>query len=354
MTTIAILFGGRSSEYEVALSSAYGALKNIDRSRYNVIRIGIEKTGTFWYYCDSDEKISDGSWTEGEKYPVSVDLTNHGLLIDKNGSFERLHVDKVLPMIHGKFCEDGTMQGLFAVAGIPMAGCDCASSAICMDKAVAKEIVEAETDIRQALAVVANISDITSSDGEYDTEKISAIRKASEKKLGYPLFIKPSRAGSSVGASKVKSAAGFESALLTAFAEDTKVLIEECIVGREIEVAVLEENHTLTAAGPAEIDIGSSEFYDYETKYISDASSYYIPARIPEEKRAEVREKAKQIFRALGCSGYSRVDFFIRRSGELVFNEINTLPGFTPISMYPKMMIENGLSYSEVLDKILG
>ncbi len=353
MKTVAVLFGGKSSEYEVSLSSAYGALSNIDTSKYNIVKLGITREGQFWYYCDSIEKIADGTWLDGEKYPVSLDLTGGGLIVQKGDTLEKIHVDRVLPMIHGKFCEDGTMQGMFAVAGISVAGCDCASSAVCMDKAITKAIVDAETGIRQAWTIVADAIDCpVSADGE--TPEIADLRRRCERKFGYPMFVKPSRAGSSVGASKVKTAAAFNRAMCVAFAEDTKVLVEECITGVETEVAVLEENGKYTVAGPAEIDLGSSEFYDYETKYISDASSYYLPARLSAEKQAEVREKALTIFKALDCCGYARVDFFCRPNGEFVFNEINTLPGFTPISMYPKMMIQYGISYAELIDRLIG
>jgi len=353
MKTVAVLFGGKSSEYEVSLSSAYGALTNINTEKYNIVKLGITREGQFWYYCDSNEKIADGTWTDGEKYPVSLDLTGGGLIVFRDGNAEHIHVDRVLPMIHGKFCEDGTMQGMFAVAGISVAGCDCASSAVCMDKAITKAIVDAETGIRQAWTIVADAADCPVKEDE-ETPEIADLRRRCERKFGYPMFVKPSRAGSSVGASKVKTAAAFNKAMYVAFAEDTKVLVEECIGGPELEVAVLEENGKYTVAGPAEIDVGSSEFYDYETKYVSDASSYYLPARLSEEKQQEVRDKALAIFKALDCRGYSRVDFFLRKNGEFVFNEINTLPGFTPISMYPKMMIHHGISYAEIIDRLIG
>lgn len=352
MKTVAVIFGGRSSEYEVSLSSAYGVLTNIEEGKYNVVRLGITREGSFWYYCGSNEAIANGTWLEEEKYPVSLDLTNSGLLVLRDGVAESVHLDCILPMIHGKFCEDGTMQGMFAVAGIPVAGCDCEASAVCMDKAITKAIVNAETDIRQAAAVVAEAVSCPVCD-TVETAEVAALRHECERRFGYPMFVKPSRAGSSVGVSKVKTAAAFNRAVCVAFAEDSKVVIEECIDGVEIEVAVLEERGEYTVAGPAEIDKGSSEFYDYETKYISDVSSYYLPARLPEEKLAEVREKALTIFKVLECRGLSRVDFFCRRNGEFVFNEINTLPGFTPISMYPKMMIHSGISYSELIDRLI-
>jgi len=347
VNTVIILFGGRSSEYEVSLSSATGAYNNIDKEKYNVLLVGITREGRFYLYEDDSTLIAQDKWTEGKKYPLSVDLSDGTVSVDRDGKIEHIKVDAVLPMIHGKFCEDGTLQGLFAVAGIPVVGCDCQSSAVCMDKAVTKAIVAAETGVPQAKAVVIKTADAkTSCD-------IAKIRLECEEKLGYPMFVKPSRAGSSVGVSKVKSAETFEKAVIAALTEDSKVLIEECIIGSEVEVAVLEENGQYTVAHPAEIDSGSAEFYDYETKYISDASSFYLPARLPLEKQDEVRGYAEAIFKALDCSGFSRVDFFYTPDGRFVFNEINTLPGFTPISMYPKMMVNEGISYSELLDRLI-
>ncbi len=347
MKNVILLFGGRSSEYEVSLSSAMGAYNNINKEKYNVYPVGITREGRFYYYAGEAERIAAGTWTEGEIYPLSVDLSDGSVSYEKNGETVHWQVDVVVPMIHGKYCEDGTLQGLFAVADIPLVGCDCQSSAVCMDKAVTKIVVAAETTVRQAEAVIVRAADAAAK------EQIEAIRKKAEEKLGYPMFVKPSRAGSSVGVSKVKSADGFERALLAALGEDTKVLIEEAIVGVEVEVAVLEEKGRYTVAHPAEIDSGSAEFYDYETKYVSDASSFYLPARLSAEKQDEVRGYAEAIFKALDCRGYARVDFFYTPEGEFVFNEINTLPGFTPISMYPKMMINEGISYSELLDRLI-
>jgi len=347
MNNVIILFGGRSSEYEVSLSSASGAYENIDKAAYNVSLVGITRDGRFYLYDDDPALIPADKWESGRKYPLSLDLAHGTLSYEKDGKVVPLPTDAVLPMIHGKFCEDGTLQGMFAVADIPVVGCGCQSSAVCMDKAATKAIVKSETAIRQANAVVVKTADVT------DSDSVAAIRQRCETAFGYPMFVKPSRAGSSVGVSKVKTADAFENALMRALHEDDKVLVEECIVGREIEVAVLEENGRYTVGGPAEIDSGSADFYDYDTKYVTDESSFFIPARIPAEKQKEVRENAVAIFKALDCKGFSRVDFFYTSDGSIVFNEINTLPGFTPISMFPKMMIAEGISYSEVLDRLV-
>ena len=347
MKTVLILFGGKSSEYEVSLSSATGVYENIDKETYRVLLAGITKDGRMYLYEGDPKKILADEWEQDKKAPLTIDFSRGELLVLREGNSEYIHVDTVLPMIHGKYCEDGTMQGLFAVAGIPVAGCSCQASAVCMDKAVAKEIVAAEVGANLAKAVVARARECRS---DADIERI---REQAEREFGYPMFVKPSRAGSSVGVNKVKNADAFARALRKAFEEDTKVLVEEAVVGREIEVAVLEEGDELIAAHPAEIDVGSSEFYDYETKYISDASSYYLPARLTEEKQNEVREIAAKIFRALDCRGFARVDFFCTPDGSFVFNEINTLPGFTPISMFPKMMMNEGITYSGLIDRLI-
>ena len=347
MKTVIILFGGKSSEYEVSLSSASAAYANIDKTKYDVRLVGITREGRFFLYEGDPEMIAADKWTGGEKYPVSLDLSRGVLTFEKNRRREDLFADAILPMIHGKNCEDGTLQGMFKVAGIPVVGCDCQSSAVCMDKVVAKSIVAANSDIHLAKMIVVKDSDVT------DGNSVDRIRKECEKSLGYPMFVKPSRAGSSVGVTKVTSAEMFGQALMTALFEDDKVLIEEAIVGKEIEVAVMEENGKYTVGGPAEIECGS-EFYDYEAKYISDVSSFYLPARISEEKQSEVRRDAVTVFRSLDCKGFARVDFFCTADGELIFSEINTLPGFTPISMFPKMMISEGISYAELLDRLVG
>lgn len=347
MKNVILLFGGRSSEYEVSLSSATGAYNNIDKEKYQVHLVGITREGRFYYYAGDPAAIAKDTWSEKEKYPLTLDLSDGTICYVKNGETVHIHADAVLPMIHGKYCEDGTLQGMFAVADIPVVGCDCQSSAVCMDKAVTKIVVAAETNVRQAKAVILRQGDI-----KFD-EDIDVVRKKAEKAFGYPMFVKPSRAGSSVGVSKVKTEEEFADAVRAALHEDSKVLIEENIVGVEVEVAVLEEKGQYTVARPAEIDRGSAEFYDYETKYISDASSFYLPARLSEEKQNEVRGYAEAIFKALDCKGFSRVDFFYTAEGEFVFNEINTLPGFTPISMYPKMMVNEGIAYGELVGRLV-
>jgi len=347
MKTICVLFGGRSSEYEVSLSSAHAVLTNINRDAYRLLCVGITRDGRWYRYDGPTDAIRSGHWCDHtEALPtVALDLSCGKLRFTApDGTAEEEICDAVFPVLHGKFGEDGTIQGMFAAAGIPVVGCGCTSSGVCMDKAFTKSIIASDTDIRQARMVLAR---------EEDAGQMELLRQKCEEKLGYPMFVKPSAAGSSVGVSKVKSAAEFADAVRTALAEDNKVLIEEAIVGREIEVAVFADHGVYFAAQPAEIDMGTSEFYDYDTKYVSDVSSYHLPARLTPEQTAAVQEYAKTIFRALDCSVFARVDFFCTEDG-FVFNEINTIPGFTPISMYPKMMLHSGMTYPELIDKILG
>lgn len=346
MKNICVLFGGRSSEYDVSLSSAYAVLSNIDRSAWNLFVIGITRDGRWYRYDGPLEDIRSNHWCDHtETLPtVSLDLSCGRIrCMAPDGTVTETVCDAVFPVLHGKFGEDGTIQGMFAVAGIPVVGCGCTSSGVCMDKAFTKSIVAADTGIRQAKAVIARTEDLSAMD---------ALRKKCEKAFGYPMFVKPSAAGSSVGVTKVKDPGQFADAVRRALAEDHKALIEEAIVGREIEVAVFEDHGELFASAPAEIDMGGSEFYDYDTKYISDASGYYLPARLTPEQTAEVQAYAKTIFHALDCKVFSRVDFFVTEEG-FVFNEINTIPGFTPISMYPKMMIHSGMTYAGLIDRML-
>ncbi len=342
---LCVLFGGRSSEHEVSLASAYCVLTNADPSRYDILPVGITKDGAWYLYTGDYEKIRDGSWCERPETlsRVTVDLTpgKHALLIcSPEGEASTEQVDVVFPVLHGEGGEDGTVQGMLTLAGIPFVGCSCESSVVCMDKALTKLPV-AETGIRQASYILARKTD--------PPEEI--IRKA-ESAISYPMFVKPARAGSSVGISKVNTKDALFSAIEVAFAEDEKILIEETIVGREIEVAILEEKGVYTVSDCAEIDSGA-EFYDYDAKYVNDTSTFYIPARLPEEIRQDVRRCAETIFRALDCRILARVDFFVQENGTIVFNEINTIPGFTQISMYPKLMMAAGMSYAELIDRLI-
>ena len=340
------LFGGKSTEYEVSLMSVCSVLNNIDRDHFDVVTLGVTKDGR-WLYFDGDiEAIRGNTWFSDESHArpamFSPDCGSKQLLIfEKNGAVTRLHIDVVFPVMHGANAEDGTMQGLLTICGIPFVGPHHCASAIGMDKAYSK-LVLANFVIPQA-----NYDVIFRTDSA-DT----AIEKA-EAVSGYPLFVKPANAGSSVGASKASDREALKKAIAEALIYDDKAIVEEYISGREVECAVL-GNDSPIASTPGEI-APNSEFYDYETKYLADTAKDYIPARISDRSIAAVQSLAGNIFKILGCRGLSRVDFFVTGAGDterVIFNEINTLPGFTNISMYPKLFVHDGISYSALIDKL--
>lgn len=346
---LCVLFGGRSSEYEVSLQSAYSVLTNADPEKYEILPVGITKEGAWYYYTGSYESVRDGSWCADTSVldRVALDLASgrrEFCLFSADGGVHTLPVDVVFPVLHGSYGEDGTVQGMLSLAGIPFVGCGSASGAVCMDKVFTKQIVRT-TGIRQAECVILYRD-------TWDDATAKALADRAEEQFGYPMFVKPARAGSSVGVSKARNREEFMAAAEIAFREDSKVLVEEAIDGREIEVAVLNEGTAYTVSDCAEIVTGA-DFYDYEAKYQSSASGYHIPARLPEDVRDQVRRCAETIFRVLDCRGLSRVDFFVNDRGDIVFNEINTLPGFTSISMYPKLMMHTGMTYSELIDRLV-
>lgn len=346
---LCVLFGGRSSEYEVSLKSAYSVLTHADPDKYEILPVGITKEGAWYYYTGSYESVRDGSWCADTSAldRVALDLASgrrEFCRFSADGSVHTLPVDVVFPVLHGSYGEDGTVQGMLSLAGIPFVGCGSASGAVCMDKVFTKQIVRT-TGIRQAECVILYRD-------TWDDETAQTLADRAEEQLGYPMFVKPARAGSSVGVSKARNREELLAAAAIAFREDSKVLVEEAIDGREIEVAVLNEGTAYTVSDCAEIVTGA-DFYDYEAKYQSSASGYHIPARLPEDVRQQVRRCAETIFRVLDCRGLSRVDFFVNDRGDIVFNEINTLPGFTDISMYPKLMMHTGLTYSELIDRLV-
>lgn len=339
---VAVLFGGVSSEHEVSRLTAASVLKNLDRDLWEPVTVGITKDGRWLLYRGPAEAIPDGSW---ERDPscisavLSPDRGHHGLLLE-NG--ERMEIDVIFPALHGKNGEDGTVQGLAALAGIPCVGCDVLSSALCMDKAVAKEVLAAH-GIRTARGFTVTAED---RDDAALAEKIGKV-------VLWPVFVKPARAGSSVGVSRVESADGLSAALDTAFREDRKVIIEEAIQGAEVECAVMGNFSEPFAAGSLGEIVPKRGLYDYEGKYLDGSTDLYIPARIPDHRAQAVRETALKAYRALGCTGLARVDFFVTKQGEILLNEVNTLPGFTDISMYPKLMTASGMSYSELLTRLI-
>ncbi|NLD86788.1 MAG: D-alanine--D-alanine ligase [Clostridiales bacterium] len=341
---LAVIFGGMSSEYEVSQSSAAGVLRNTDTSKYDIYPIGITKEGKWLLYCENDwDKIADGSWIDSpSNIPavISPDRDCHGLILSDG---QRIRIDVVFPVMHGKYCEDGAIQGLFELSGIPYVGCDVASSANCMNKIYTKIFADRE-GITQAKWTHMFSSDFLS-DVEGNTQRIIEF-------LGLPIFVKPASTGSSVGISKVKTAKSLEDAVKEATLYDKRIVFEENITGQEVEVAVLGSLRKQIASSVGEI-IPAQEFYTYSAKYHDAQSETLIPARLSPEVSDELKRLALRVFNALGCSGLSRVDFFVRNDREIIFNEINTLPGFTPISMYTKLFGYDGISYSKLIDRLI-
>lgn len=343
--SLAVIFGGVSSEHEVSRMSVTSILENLSNERYEVHMVGITKEGRWLLYTGPVEDILSGAWEQGPVTPafLSPDPSVHGLVALRDGKAETIHVDVIFPALHGKNGEDGTIQGLFQLSGIPYVGCDTESSAICMDKAVTHSLLSS-ADIEQAhyLWFYADRFDAAP-----DT-----IKNKIQARLDFPVFVKPASAGSSVGVSKVERFEDLDQAIRKAAREDKKVVVEEGITGQEVEVAVL-GNRDCNASLVGEIG-ASAQFYDYDDKYINGTSQLYIPARIPEEVSEKIRQTAVRAYRLLGCSGLARVDFFVTAGdNRVILNEINTLPGFTSISMYPKLWMAMGLSYGELLDKLI-
>lgn len=346
MQTILVLFGGVSPEHAVSLVSAEAVLRNLNKENRKILPVGITREGKWLLFGGDDfEEIKNDKWEQNPANCRAILSPERGagLCVFRDGAVETIPVDVVFPVLHGENGEDGSVQGLFQLAGIPFVGCGICASAASMDKSVTK-LIAATTGVRQA-------NWLTLRRADFQADAAAMCREIMDK-IAFPVFIKPCSTGSSVGVSKVKTEADLMPALEAAFKYDKKILAEEFINGREIEVAVL-GNDAPKAATAGEIDAGA-EFYDYETKYVTSTSTPYIPARIDADTMTAVREWAVKIFCALGCAGLSRVDFFVTRdTNEIVFNEINTLPGFTPISMYPKMWAAEGVPFAELLDRVI-
>lgn len=338
---LGILFGGNSTEHEVSRMSATSVIRNAPTDRFELVLIGIAKDGRWFHYTGPVEEILGGSWQQEQWTTpgfISPDSGVHGLvLLDGKGTTIRL--DAVFPVLHGKNGEDGTIQGLLDLACIPYVGCDLISSANCMDKAVAKTLFTA-AGIPNANWVEAR----STGDRQEIARQVAA--------LGYPVFVKPANSGSSVGVSRAGDEAALFAALDEAFRFDTKAVIEETVIGQEVECAVMGNNEPIASEATGEI-VPRHEFYDYEGKYLDDSTDLYIPARIAPELAQKVRQMAVKAYSVLGCSGLSRVDFFVCADGRVLLNEINTLPGFTNISMYPKLFMASGMTYPQLVERLI-
>lgn len=332
---IAILFGGCSEEHDVSVKSASEIAANMDSEKYEPIYIGITKSGV-WKMCE--EPGSD--WENGNCYPavLSPDKQMHGLLVKKNNKYEIHHVDVAFPVLHGKSGEDGAIQGLFELSGIPFVGCDIQSSAICMDKSLAYIIAK-------------NAGIATPEFWIMDNDERSAADA-----LPYPLFVKPARSGSSFGVTKVGAADELDAAMESARQYDSKILIEQAVLGCEVGCAVLGNGSKLIVGEVDQIRLRHGIFrihQEAEPEKGSENAVITVPADLSAEERGRIQETAKKIYKALGCRGLARVDMFLQENGRIVLNEVNTLPGFTSYSRYPRMMAAAGMTLPELIDRLI-
>lgn len=332
---VLVLFGGCSSEYEVSLASAAGVLRAME-GRFETVKAGITRRGD-WFWTDADaDQIEADHWLRAQCAPAALypSRADSCLLVFRGGVPERVAVDCVFPVLHGKFGEDGTVQGLCELAGLPLAGCGTLASALCMDKYRA-HILAAAAGIAVPAAFTVR--------GGFDRSGVTARADA----LGWPLFVKPVRAGSSYGVSRVTDRDGLPAAIEKALRFDDEVIIEQAIPGFEVGCAVM-GNDTLITGEPDEIEL-AGDYFDYTEKYNLLTARIHVPARVGEETTERIKQTARVIYRALGCEGFARVDMFLTPEGQLVFNEVNTIPGFTPHSRFPSMMAAAGMTLPDVV-----
>jgi D-alanine-D-alanine ligase len=342
---VAVIFGGKSAEHEVSLQSAKSVIAAIHRSKYDVTLIGIDKAGK-WFLSDESHYLLNAdnpkliSLNKSNKEVTLVSEGEGSQLLDLSTNTPIEKIDVVFPVLHGTYGEDGSIQGFFKLVNIPFVGCGILGSSVGMDKDVTKRLLrDAGIGIAKFISVMKTNNDDVS------------FAKASAE-LGLPMFIKPCNAGSSVGVHKVSTQGEFDAALKDAFQFDRKVLIEEAVKGREIEVAVL-GNENPKASIPGEI-IPTHSFYSYEAKYIDEhGAKLSLPAKLTEKEVTDVQSIAVKAFLAIGCEGLARVDFFLKENGELLINEINTMPGFTSISMYPKLWQLSGIEFPQLIDQLI-
>jgi len=330
---VAIICGGKSSEHEISCVSANGILNAIDRNKFEPVLIGITKSGK-WLLLpdDSNFSIVNGALPTVPESGIEVSITSLGLV----AGGKQLAIDVAFPVLHGPYGEDGTIQGLFEMIGIKYVGSGVLASAVSMDKSYAKPIFASA-----GLSVAAGIV-VTSKNFELPSS------------LTFPLFVKPARSGSSRGTTKVKQKSDLASAVEHALSFDTKVIIEQAVVGKEIECAVLQADGKITASEVGQISISSKfEFYDFQAKYLDNSMELIVPADLPAGVQSKIQQAAIAAFNAAGCEGLARVDFFYSTQGEIIINEINTMPGFTPTSVYPKLIEKNGINYQELITKLI-
>lgn len=339
---IAVLFGGCSPEYGVSLQSAGAVLRHIDRDKYDPLPIGITRQGQWYCYPGGVDRIENDTWREDEGLRPAVlspDRGTHGLLLSGPAGVDTLYLDGVFPVLHGRNGEDGTVQGLAALAGVPVVGCGALASALCMDKDMAHRLARA-AGVAVPEAVV------------LENRKQLPLAAAFAQRAGYPLFVKPVRAGSSLGVAKVSDGEALARAIPLAFRYDSRVMVEKAVPGFEVGCAVMGTDRLLMGELD-EIEL-SGGFFDFTEKYTLQSAAIHVPARIGPETARRVKRTAGTVYRALNCAGFARVDMFLTPEGDILFNEINTIPGFTEHSRFPAMMEAAGYSFGQVLDCIIG
>jgi len=339
-TVIAILFGGCSTEYEVSLQSAYSVISHLDQEKYKAHLIGITREGTWLYYEGDIDRIPEDTWASADCFPVSVspNRTDHGLYLMRGGEIELIRLDAVFPVLHGKNGEDGTVQGLCELAGIPVVGCGMKASVLGMDKHLAHTLVSLD-GIEVPKSVL------------FRRMPTEAEQFSMTDHLTYPLFVKPVKAGSSFGITRVETPNRLEEAITLAFSHDDSVIVEEAIPGFEVGCAVL-GNQNLIIGEVDEIEL-SQGFFDYTEKYTLKTSKIHMPARIDAETSRRIKETAMRIYRILSCKGFTRGDMFLTPDKRIVFNEINTIPGFTSHSRYPNMLKGIGMTFEDIVDTLI-
>ncbi|MFD3326057.1 D-alanine--D-alanine ligase family protein [Streptomyces sp. NPDC058701] len=356
---VAVVFGGRSSEHAISVVTAGAVLRSIDRSKYEVLPIGITTDGRWALTADEPERmaiadrrlpnVAELADSEDGAVVLSVDPANREVVYTEPGAVPKAlgEVDVVFPVLHGPYGEDGTLQGLLELSGIPYVGSGVLASAVGQDKDYMKRVFT---------SFGLNVGPyVTIRPREWEADRDAARARVLDfaGEHGWPLFVKPARAGSSIGITKVDDAGALDAAIQEARRHDPKVIVEALLRGREIECGVLEFEDGPRASAPAEIPpVSSHDFYDFEAKYI-DSASGIVPAPLTPEQTAEVQRLAIEAFEAASCEGLVRADFFLTEDGEFVINEINTMPGFTPISMYPRMWQESGIEYQELVDRLI-
>lgn len=354
--TVCVLFGGCGAEHEVSLRSAAAVLSHIDRGEYDVVSVGITKKGRWLLYRGKTEKIPDGSWEMEQNVPVCLDLAGGGL-VTLEGEKKYIGVDLCFPVLHGDYGEDGRLQGLLDIAGIRYVGCDAFASHLCMDKWLTKMIAE-KTGVPVAKGMTVSRSCLDGAKhklfGRADVEQgIGEVEKGVRSgEFCYPVFVKPCMGGSSAGVKKAKNERELICGLEGALDLCPVALVEEYIDGFEVEVGVMEACGTLDVSSVGMIRY-KGEFYDYDTKYGQADNEYIIPAPIGREQTEKIRDYAKRLFVALGCRGLGRFDFFVKKDGGVIFNEVNTMPGFTSISMFPKLFMHGGMSFDKIIDRLI-